>query len=66
MVTVNGDPVEFRQGMVLAEALAQAGINTEAAMLLTVDNVYADKNDAVRIAISDNAEIRVMPILSGG
>ena len=66
MVTINSSPVEFRQEMMLAHALAEACIDTEAPMLITVNGVLVDKSNVGRHALSDGDEIRVMPILSGG
>jgi len=66
MVTVNGRPVEYRDGMVLAEALAGVGFDTDAAVLITVDGVYIEKSKARSIVITDEAKISIMPFLSGG
>ena len=66
MVTVNNEPIEYSQGMLLSDALVKAGVDTGAAMLITVDGVFTEKSKAGRISIPDNAEIRTMPLLSGG
>ena len=66
MVTVNGTPVEFRQEMMLSHALAEACIDTDAPILITVNDVLVDKCNIGRHILFDNAEIRAMPILSGG
>ena len=66
MVTVNDRPVEYRDGMVLAEVLAEVGFATDEAVLITVDGVYAEKSKARSIVITDEAEISIMPFLSGG
>jgi len=66
MVTVNGAFIEHTDGMVLSDALMKAGVDTGAPMLITVNGVYAEKNKAGHITIPDNADIRIMPLLSGG
>jgi len=66
MVAVNGLDIEFHEGMSLSEALAKAGVDTGAALLVTVNGVYVEKSGAGSFALIDTSEIRVMPILSGG
>jgi sulfur carrier protein ThiS len=66
MITVNEAQIEYQPDMLLAQALTKAAVDMEAHMLITVDGVFADKNNAGRIVINDGAEICVMPILSGG
>jgi len=66
MVSVNGLSIEYREGMVLSDALAEAGVDTTAAILITVNSAYTEKSGASRMIITDGTEIRVMPILSGG
>jgi len=66
MITVNGEQVQHRQSMTLAAALDAVCVDMGAPMLITIDGKLADKANAKRIMLSDGAEIRVMPILSGG
>ena len=66
MITVNDVSVEFRQGMTLKEALAEACVDLEKPMLITVDGRLVDKNSVGRFELHDAAKIQVMPILSGG
>ena len=52
--------------MTLAEALDEATVDVESPMIITVNDAIVDKSNIGRFELSDNAEICVMPILSGG
>ena len=66
MVRVNGEQIQYRENMTLAEALDAVCLDVGAPMLITVNGILTDKVDAKHTVIDAGTEIRVMPILSGG
>jgi len=66
MITVNDISVDFQPGMVLADVLNVVGIDTESPLIITVDDVYVDKQDIRSAKLHDSTVIRVLPFLSGG
>jgi len=66
MIMVNGQPVDFRPDMVLADVLKETGIDTESPVLITIDGVHVDKQNIRSVKLRDDAEINVLPFLSGG
>jgi len=66
MLRVNDKPMAFRQGMVLATALMEAGVDSGVPFLVTVNGQFVEKTKYNQWVLEEDAQILVMPLLSGG
>ncbi|MBE3581897.1 MAG: MoaD/ThiS family protein [Thermoanaerobacteraceae bacterium] len=66
MVTVNGKEIDFKGGMTVADVLRAAGETPNAWTLVVVDEKVISPDLLSQTPVADGAEIRLLPLLSGG
>ncbi|GFN22460.1 sulfur carrier protein ThiS [Thermanaeromonas sp. C210] len=66
MVTVNGKEIDFKGGMTVADVLRAAGETPNAWTLVVVDGKVISPDLLSQTPVADGAEIRLLPLLSGG
>jgi sulfur carrier protein len=65
MITVNGDKVEWQQGMTVRGVL-QACNFIFPLLIVTVDEKLVQRRDYDRTQVRDGADVRVVHLMSGG
>lgn len=66
MVTVNGRWIDYKDGMTVADALRAAGEHPDAMTLIVVDGRVLPYDRIAVTPLADGAQIRLLPLLSGG
>jgi sulfur carrier protein ThiS len=66
MVTVNGQSIDFRSGMMVADALQAAGESIGMMKLVIVNGVLVRFDQLRREPLTDGAQIVVMLLVAGG
>jgi thiamine biosynthesis protein ThiS len=66
MVTVNKQQIEFYDGMTVADALKAAGEVIDAMVLVVVDGKILPRNKLDTELVTENTQIKLLPMLTGG
>lgn len=66
MVTVNKIQIQYRQGMTVDDALKEAGEEISPMVIVIVNGKVISRGDISKTRINDKAEIRLLPLISGG
>jgi len=66
MVTVNGQKINFENGMTVSDALRAAGESPDAMTLVVVEGRVLSRNQLNNELLCDGTHIKLMPILTGG
>ena len=66
MVTVNKIQIQYRQGMTVDDALKEAGEEISPMVIVIVNGKVISRGDRSKTRINDKAEIRLLPLISGG
>lgn len=66
MVTVNGRQIDYQEGMTVADALRAAGEQPDTMTLVVVDGRVLLHDRLAVTPLADGAQIRLLPLLSGG
>jgi len=66
MVIVNGRKIDYNPGMTVLDALKKADITFDTMTLVIVDEKVISADQINRELLIDGANIKLMPIISGG
>ncbi len=66
MIKVNGQAINFEKGMTLLDALKAAGESPDVMTLVVVNGVLIPFGQPYRQPLTDGAEVKLLPIVSGG
>lgn len=65
MIHVNGDPLDWRAGMTVADVLTARNFKFPM-LIVSIDGAFVAKADYRTATIPDGAEVKVVHLISGG
>lgn len=65
MIQVNGDPLEWREGMTVRDILAARNYRFPL-LIVTIGDDLIDRKDYATATVPDGAEVKVVHLMSGG
>lgn len=66
MITVNGQKINFEEGMTAADALRIAEKPIDAMILVVVDGIVIPCNQLHKKLLNEDTNIKLLPLMSGG
>lgn len=66
MIRINNKEIQYKEKMSVKEALKLSGESIDTMDIVVVNGVIISKMDLSSTIISDNSEIQLFPLISGG